>query len=155
MPPKIRMITRGAVIAALYATVTIMFEPISYGMYQVRISEALTLLPVLWPEAVPGLFVGCVIANMFGGNGLLDVVLGSLATLAAAALTRFAPNRFLAATAPVAVNALVVGIYLAFLLDMPVILSIFYVGCGEAIACYALGIPLLRLLESNKFFVKK
>lgn len=142
-------------IAALYAAVTILFEPISYGMYQVRISEALTLLPALWPEAVPGLFAGCLIANIFGGNGLIDVVLGSLATLAAAALTRFAPNKFLAATAPVVVNAAVVGVYLSFLLNMPFILSIFYVGCGEAIACYALGIPLLRLLETNKYLIKK
>jgi uncharacterized membrane protein len=155
MEAKVRIIARGAAIAALYATVTIIFKPISYGMYQVRISEALTLLAALWPEAVSGLFVGCVLANIFGENGLIDVVLGSLATLAAAALTRRAPNRFLAATAPVAVNAVVVGAYLSFLLNAPLLLSVFYVGCGEAVACYALGLPLLSFLKSHRLFEKK
>jgi uncharacterized membrane protein len=155
MEAKVRMVARGAAIAALYATATVLLEPISYGMYQVRVSEALTLLPVLWPEAVPGLFVGCAIANIFGGNGPIDVVLGSMATLVAAMFTRLAPNRYLAATAPVAVNAVVVGAYLSFLLNAPLLLSVFYVGCGEAVACYALGLPLLSFLKSRGFFEKK
>ena len=155
MDERILRITRGAVIAALYAVVTVIFQPISYGLVQVRVSEALTLLPYLWIEAVPGVFIGCLLANIWGGSGLLDIILGSAATLAAAILTRYAPNKFLAATSPVVVNALVVGCYLSFILNAPLFLSIFYVGCGQAIACYALGLPLLEFVSSSKIFVKK
>jgi uncharacterized membrane protein len=155
MSPKVLMIARGALIAALYATVTVIFAPISYRVIQVRISEALTLMPFLWIEAIPGLFVGCFIANILGGNGPLDIVLGSFATLIAAVLTRFAPNKLLAATSPVVVNGVVVGTYLAFLLEMPIVPSILYVAVGEAIACYALGLPLLRLMSHFPYFQQK
>jgi len=151
---RILRITRGAAIAALYAVVTIIFQPISYGLVQVRVSEALTLLPFLWLEAVPGVFIGCLFANIWGGTGLLDIILGSATTLAAAILTRYAPNKFLAATSPVVMNALVVGSYLSYILNAPLLLSIFYVGCGQAIACYALGLPLLNLVKSGKMFIK-
>ncbi|MDR0616297.1 MAG: QueT transporter family protein [Synergistaceae bacterium] len=140
-------ITRGAVIAALYAALVLAFQPISFGAVQFRVAEALTLLPVLWIEAVPGLFVGCLIANISGGLGLIDIFLGSAATLAAAALTRFAPNMFLAAAAPVAVNALVVGGYLSFIADMPFAAAALYVASGEAMACFALGIPLVNAIK--------
>jgi uncharacterized membrane protein len=69
-------------------------------------------------------------------------------------LTRYAPNKILAATSPVVVNALVVGAYLSYLLNVPLLLSIFYVGCGQAIACYVLGLPLLNFV-SSKIFVNK
>ena len=155
MNERILMITRGAAIAALYVAVTIIFQPISYGLVQIRVSEALTLLPFLWIEAVPGVFIGCLLANIWGGSGMLDIILGSAATLAAAFLTRYAPNKFLAATWPVVVNALVVGCYLSYILNAPLLLSIFYVGCGQAIACYGLGLPLLNFVISGKMFVKK
>ena len=154
MSERVLRITRGAVIAALYAAITIAFQPISYGLVQVRVSEALALLPFVWIEAAPGVFIGCLFANIWGGSGLLDITLGSAATLAAAILTGYAPNKFLAATSPVVVNALVVGGYLSYILNVPLPLSIFYVGCGEAIACYAIGLPLLNFVSSGKIFVK-
>ncbi|MDR1915633.1 MAG: QueT transporter family protein [Synergistaceae bacterium] len=150
----IKTITRGAVIASLYVALVLVFAPISFGPVQFRVAEALTLLPYLWFEAVPGLFVGCLIANIFGGMGLWDIFLGSTATLAAAVLTYLASNRLLAATAPVVVNGLIVGWYLSFLADMPVLLSMLYVAFGEAAACYALGIPMIKLLE-RKFIGQK
>ncbi len=72
-----RSLAVSGLVAAAYAVVTILFAPISYGHIQVRISEALTVLPFLFPQAVPGLFIGCLIANFAGGFGILDVVLGS------------------------------------------------------------------------------
>jgi len=155
MNVKTAMIARGAVIAAMYAAVTLMFAPISYGPVQLRISEALTLLPCLWPEAIPGLFAGCLIANILGGMGLWDVFLGSAATLIAAVLTYFAPSRILAASAPVAVNAVIVGWYLSYLTNTPIYFSVFYIACGEAVACYALGIPLVRFVECVESTKKK
>jgi uncharacterized membrane protein len=155
MNEKILMVARGGVVAAMYVALSVIFQPISYGPVQIRVAEALTLLPYLWLDAVPGLFVGCLIANVYGGYGMLDVVLGSLATLAAAVLTKFAPNKILAALSPVAVNAVVVGGYLSFLVNIPLPLSVFYVGFGEAVACFALGIPLIGFLESRGFLLKK
>lgn len=153
MQNKTVMITRGAVIASLYVVVVMIFRPISFGAagaVQCRVAEALTLLPFIWPEAIPGLFVGCLIANILGGLGPWDVFLGSGATLAAAVLTwRCAKsgNIVMAATWPVIVNGVVVGGYLSIIAAIPWFLSMLYVAAGQAIACYALGIPLLRLLS--------
>ena len=80
---KPRSLCMSAVIAALYAALTLLLAPISYGPIQLRLSEALTLLPMLLPQAVPGLFVGCLIANLYTGM-LTDIIFGSLATLVAA-----------------------------------------------------------------------
>ena len=73
-----KSMTRIALFAAVYAALTIALAPISYGPVQFRVSEAMTVLPALFPEAAPGLFIGCFIANLFGGNGALDVIFGSL-----------------------------------------------------------------------------
>jgi len=147
------MITRGALIAALYAALVFVFAPISFGAVQFRVAEALTLLPFLWLEAVPGLFVGCLVANMFGGLGPWDVFLGSGATLLAAWLSYMSPNVVLAALAPVIVNGVIVGSYLTLIVGLPtpLIFSVAYVAAGEAMACFALGIPLIRLLERSGF----
>ena len=99
---KTEKISRGALIGALYAVLTIGLAPISYGPVQFRVSEALTLLPFYLPEAIPGLFAGCVFANFFGGFGLPDMVFGSLATLIAAILSRKSGNIYLAALWPAA-----------------------------------------------------
>jgi uncharacterized membrane protein len=155
MRDKISIVTRGAVIAALYAALTLIFQPISYGPYQVRVSEALTLTPALWPEAIPGLFVGCFIANVLGGYGPWDIFLGSAATLFAAFLTRKAKNDFLAAASPVVVNALVVGLYMSRVTGLPTLMWMLNVGIGETIACFALGLPLLRVLRCTRFSGQK
>jgi uncharacterized membrane protein len=142
-----RSLAVSGLVAAAYAVVTVLFAPISYGYIQVRISEALTVLPFLFPQAVPGLFVGCLIANFAGGFGILDVVLGSGATLIAAVFTALMPNVWLASVPPVVVNMAVVGGYLSFLLEIPFLLCALYVGLGQVIACCFLGIPLVLLLE--------
>ena len=142
----LRFLARSALIAALYALLVLAFAPLSFGPVQFRVAEAMTLLPWLFPEAIPGLFVGCLVSNLFGGLGIVDMVFGSLATLAAAWLTRRMPNLIWAAVPPVLVNALVVGTYLSFLLDVPLGATILYVGLGEAGVCFLLGVPLATLL---------
>lgn len=151
--PKTRRLTRAAIIAALYTALTLLLAPISFGMsgaVQLRVAEALTLLPILLPEAIPALFVGCLLANLLGGAALPDVILGSLATLLAAVLTRLLrKNRPLAALAPVVVNGLVVGA-LVHVLYTPFIslwLCMAYVALGQAIACYGLGFLMLAGLK--------
>ena len=79
----------AGIIGAIYALLTLVLAPISYGVHQVRISEALTVLPFLNPFAAIGLFVGCLIANIFGGHGIQDILFGSFFTLIAGYLTYF------------------------------------------------------------------
>ena len=139
-------ISRAAMIAAIYATLTISLSPISYGPLQFRVSEALTTLPWLYPEAAPGLFIGCLIANLFGGQGVWDVVFGSLATLAAALATSRVRSPWLAPLPPVLINAAVVGAVLSLVLGLPFWTVAAQVGLGQAGACYGLGLPLLFAL---------
>lgn len=140
-------IARSALVAALYALLVLAFAPLSFGPVQFRVAEALTLLPWLFPEAIPGLFVGCLVSNLFGGLGIVDMVFGSLATLVSAWLTSRMPNLLWATVPPVLVNAVVVGTYLSILLDVPLLATILYVGLGEAGVCFLLGVPLAGLLK--------
>lgn len=154
----IKTLARGAMIAAVYTALTVYFAPISYGPLQVRISEALTVLPFLWPEAVMGLFAGCMTANFVGGLGAWDIGLGSVATLFAAWLTSKTVKPALAPLPPVLINGVVVGGYLSVLYNMPWWSTMAYVALGQIIACYLLGLPLLHLLlkiklkDKNNFF---
>lgn len=145
-----KTLTRAAVIAALYAALTLLLAPISYGAMQVRVSEGLTLLPMLFPEAAPALFVGCLLANLLGGSALPDIVLGSLTTLVAALLTRrLRGDRILAALPPVVLNGLIVGalVHLLYTPEIPMALCMLYVAVGEAIACYVVGFLVLAAVR--------
>jgi uncharacterized membrane protein len=146
--------TRAAKIGAVYALLTLIFAPISYGMIQVRISEMLMILPFFTSAAIPGLFVGCFIANIFGGHGILDIVFGSLATLLSAFLVSKISNKYLVPLPPVIVNALIVGWVLHVVLGFPFYLTALWVGLGQIIACYGLGLPLLLLLERHRYIFK-
>jgi uncharacterized membrane protein len=138
----------AAVIAALYAALTVAFAPISYGAVQFRIAEALTLLPVLFPQAIPGLAVGCLVANLVGGYGIWDVVFGTLATLIAAVLTyRLRKRLWLAAVPPVLVNAVVIGLLLHYVLALPLLATMGSVGLGQLAVVAVLGIPLVYALK--------
>ena len=139
-------VVRGFFIAIAYFAMVAIFQ-VPDSAELVRFAEMLALLPFLWIEAVPALFLGCLAANIYGGLGPLDITLGSTATLLAAILTSFAKNPILAALSPVVVNGLIVGSYISFLTDMPRLTSILYVMCGEAFVCFVLGIPLVKLLQ--------
>ena len=136
----------SALIAALYAALTLAFQPISYGAVQFRISEALTLLPVLFPQAVPGLTLGCLISNLFAT--VYDVVFGTLATLIAAVLTwRMRASIWVRALPPVLCNAVIVGLVLTYAYGIDMLwMNMLTVGLGEAVVCYLLGVPMVKLL---------
>lgn len=144
---KLRTLALGGMVAALYAALTVLLAPLSYGPVQLRFSEGLTLLPYFLPEAVPGLAVGCLIANLFGGYGAVDVIVGTGATLLAALLTRRMPRLWMAALPPVLVNMLLIGGMLHVLVGTPLAATCLYVGLGEAGACFLIGLPLMRSLE--------
>lgn len=147
-------IALAALIAAFYAAASFILAPVSFGPVQFRVAEALTVLPWSVPAAVPGLFIGCLISNMIGGYGLIDIVLGSAATLLAAWLTSKAPTLWLAALPPVLVNALVVGCYLGIITDTPMIWSILYIGLSQAVICYCIGIPMTVYLSRSSIVGK-
>jgi uncharacterized membrane protein len=156
---NIRFLVQAATIGAIYAALTLAFAPISFGhnIFQLRISEALTILPYFTPAAIPGLFVGCIVANIIGGFGILDIVFGSLATLGAALLSyKLRKYKILVPVPPVILNAIIVGSYLYYIFlriaemniqSIGIIGVMGWVGLGEILACYALGYPLLLLLE--------
>lgn len=147
---SVRAIAQGGVIAALYIVLTALFAPISFGDVQLRIAEALTLLPVLSPVSIPGLFVGCFLSNLLFGQPWQDVVFGSLATLAAAVLShKLRGNLWLAAAMPVAVNGIVIGLMLSVLYQLPAPMTMLTVALGEAVVCYVLGVPMIRILKAR------
>ena len=112
-------IVRIALIAAIYVTINIIFAPISYGPIQIRLAEILTVLPFIDPAAIGGLFLGCILSNLWGGLGIVDVLGGSLCTLLAAILTYKMTKPFLAPLPPVIVNAIGVSLYLHLLFEIP------------------------------------
>ena len=150
-----RQMASAAIIAALYAVMSLMSSVfgLTYGPVQCRFSEALTVLPFLLPEAVPGLFIGCLITNLMSTVGSLDIIICSMATLLAALWTARMPSRWLAPLPPVLCNAVLIGAMIAwykagFTAAFPVLFlwNAVTVGIGEAIACYVLGLLLLAVL---------
>jgi len=145
----------AGVVAALYAVLSYFSAifGVAYGPFQCRFSEALCVLPFLFPETVPGLFIGCLAANLLSPYGALDIVFGSLATLLAALWTRRVSRKWLAPLPPVICNAVIVGALIAFYetgfgAGFPGVFAYnaLTVGAGEAVACYVLGGLLLTLL---------
>ncbi|HZK34607.1 MAG TPA: QueT transporter family protein [Bacillota bacterium] len=149
---KTRFLVQAAVIAAIYVVLTLVFAPISYGetLIEFRISEALTVLPFFTTAAIPGLFVGCMIANIFSPVGAIDVVVGSLASLLSAYLTYKMPSKYLAPLPPVVVNALVIGGLLHYVYKFPILMSILSIGLGQLATCYGIGMVLIFTLEKYK-----
>lgn len=152
-----KFIAQTGIIAALYAVITISLAPISYGPIQVRVSEALTVLPYITPSAIPGLFLGCLVANIYGGLGLADILGGSLCTLIAAVLTYLLSKSrkpILAPLPPMVINALGVSLYLHLLFKLPYWITVLYIAVGEFLACFVLGYPLLKIILKREKLLK-
>lgn len=163
MNKKNVFITRAAAIAAIYAVLTLIGAAfgLSYGGIQFRFSEALCVLPLFSASAVPGLTVGCVIANIMSSVNPIDTVIGSFATLLAAVCTRKCRNitvkgfPLLSLFFPVLFNALFVGAEIAFFTTPDAFLAGFSlnaltVGIGEAAVMYTLGAALVTFIRKNK-----
>ena len=160
-----RRIVRAALIAAIYVVLCIVFAPFSTAPVQVRVSEALTLLPVLFPEAIAGVTIGCFLSNLIL-SAPLDMVVGTFTTLIAALLTRKLRNirwkGFAAVSSfpPVLLNAVVVGVVLTLIYYPPGtqieiwLLNMASVGLGQLISCSILGVLLVYGIEKNPLFKK-
>lgn len=146
--------TQAAMIAAIYVVLCIVFEPISYGAIQTRVAEALTVLPFFTPAAVPGLFIGCLAANLLGGGILLDVAFGSVATLIGAVGTYLLrkKSRYLAPLPPIVANVLIIPFVLRYGYGdpLPIPFLMGTVGLGEILSCGMMGTVLLVVLSRYK-----
>lgn len=146
-------LAQGGIIAALYVALTLLFAPISFGEMQLRVAEAMTILPLFTSAAVPGLFIGCLLGNLLGGAVILDVVFGSLATLIGAYLGRkLRNNRWLVPIPAILANTLIIPFVLkyGYGLDLPILLEMVYVFIGEVGGCYVLGELLATVLMPHK-----
>ncbi|MEF9840468.1 MAG: QueT transporter family protein [Lachnospiraceae bacterium] len=153
---RVIFLTQAAMIAAIYVVLTMVFAPLSFGEVQVRISEALTILPFFTPAAIPGLFIGCLTGNILGGAILPDIIFGSFATLAGACVTYYLRNqKYLAPIGPIIANTLIIPLILRYgygiLLPIPILMI--SVGIGEIISCGILGMILLLALNKYKHLI--
>ena len=148
---KTLFLVQAAMIAAIYVALTLAFAPFSYGEVQIRISEALTILPCFTPAAIPGLFVGCILANLLGGCIPLDILFGSIATLLGAIFTYRLRrcSRFAAPLPPIVANTLIVPfvLYYGYGLTAPIPFLMLTVGAGEVVSCGIFGLALRAALS--------
>ncbi len=157
---NINKITTAAIIAALYVVLTFIANALGLasGAVQVRISEALTVLPIFTFSAVPGLAVGCLVANLLTGCVLWDTVFGTVATLIGALGTyMLRKHKFLALIPPVVSNAVIVPFVLIYAYGVKDALPFLMltVGLGEIISVGVLGGALLKMLDKNSRFLFK
>ena len=147
-------LTQAAMIAAIYVVQTYVFAPISFGEIQVRIAEALTILPLFTPAAVPGLFIGCLVGNIIGGALLPDIVFGSIATLIGAICTYLLRNQkpVFGTIPPMVSNTIIVPFVLkyAYGVALPIPFLMVTVGVGEIISCGILGMIVYYALNRYK-----
>lgn len=139
---NVLFLVRSAAIAAIYVVLTLLVLPIAFGPIQFRISEALTILPIFTSSAVPGLFVGCLLANILGGSVIWDIIFGSLATLIGAIGTRLLKKQpRLACLPPIISNTLIIPWVLRYAYGEPALIPylMLTVGIGEILAIGVLG----------------
>ena len=160
---SVHSLVRCAVIAAVYVVVCLVLAPFSYGAIQVRVAEALCLLPVFGTEYILGVVLGCFLANLLGST-IVDVIFGTLATLLACVVTyklrnvRFKGLAIVPSLPPVLFNAVIIGIEIAVMFPDPsssaplwlaCIANGISVGIGELISCTVLGVLLVKIVETN------
>ena len=151
---KVLFMAQAAMIAAIYVALTVVLAPFSFSEIQVRVAEALTILPAFTPAAIPGLFIGCLIGNIAGGAVLPDIIFGSLATLIGAFFTwklrKFSP--WLAPLPPILSNTLIIPFVLryAYMIELPIPMMMLTVCIGEILSCGVLGMLLYFVLDKKR-----
>ena len=162
----LKRLTRIAMVAAIYAVLSIALAPLSYGPIQIRFSEALTMLPLIWQPAIPALTIGCFITNLvgtaMGATGAIDIVFGTLATFLAAVCTYKLRDvktfgiPFASILMPVLFNGVIIGLELGWMLspdhmwEMSVIYGL-QVAAGELVAV-VIDYVLVEQLEKTDLF---
>lgn len=151
---NVSVIAMNAMIACVYAVLTIAIAPIAYGGIQMRVSEILVFLAFYNKKYIPGLVLGCFIANMASPMGLWDMCFGTIATLLSCIAMYKLKNLYLGALVGSVINGLIVGAELYLALELPFVMNAFYVFIGELIVLIV-GALLFQLLEKNENLMKK
>ncbi len=159
---NIRYLTKASLIAAIYIILILLqtlpfpIATLTFGPIQLRIAEGLTLLPLVESAAVPGLFVGCLLSNLllatYSGFGIIDIIGGSLVTLAAAYLTSKTKNKVSAMIPPVLLNGLIVSIWVSYFTKIPYIYTVLGIGGGELASVAIFGSMILYVYEKATNF---
>lgn len=153
MSKKTLYITQAALIAAIYVVLVIIFKPISFTYIQVRIAEALTILPYFTPAGIPGVTIGCLLANVVSGSDMFDIIFGTLATLVGAIGSYvLRKHKFLIPLPPILANSIVVPWILRYAYAVPLSIPFMMltVGIGEVISCGIIGLILLFVLNRHR-----
>ena len=157
---RVKYITQAAMIAAIYVVLTLFISAfnLASGAIQIRISEALTVLPAFTPAAIPGLFIGCFISNLISGGLILDVIFGSLATLIGACGTYLLRKwKWAVPIPPILSNVLIVPFVLAYDYNLPGGVPYFMVtvGIGQIISCGVLGMIVYGIIAKHRNVIFK
>ena len=160
MNNKTRNIVYAAIIAALYVVLTefAALLGLSSGAIQIRFSEALNALCLFTPYGIPGMFIGCLLANMLTGAVVFDVVFGSVATLlGAVGVYLFRKHKVLALLCPVVTNALILPFVLKYAYGLPEGTGYFVItiGIGQLVSCTVLGYFFARAVDKHKNYLFK
>lgn len=155
-------LVKSAMIAALYVAVTLVFQPVSYGQVQFRISEIFVLFAFIDPLYIFGLTLGCAIANFFSPMGIFDIIFGTTATFIA--LLFIVKIRkiigynlkaiIIASLGPVISNGIIIGAELNYLFQLPLIITMAYVALGELLVVSILGVFIFKTLMHNEKFIE-
>jgi uncharacterized membrane protein len=159
---NIRYLTKASLIAAIYIVLVLLqllpvpLASLTFGPIQLRLAEGLALLPLVESAAVPGLFVGCLLANLllapYSGFGLIDIIGGSLVTLLAAYLTSKMKTKFTAMLPPVILNGLIVSIWVSYFTKIPYVYTVLGIGGGELASVVLFGSLILYVYEKATSF---
>lgn len=160
-----RKLVISALIAAVYAALTYALAPISYGLIQFRVSEVMVLLAFFNPMYIGGLTLGCLLSNILGGLGILDIVFGTLATFLSVSAISITASKIkdtkkgliISSIWPVLFNGLIIGGMLSILLEVPMVIAMLQVGIGEFLAVSVVGVPLVLYAQkkySNKLALR-
>lgn len=148
---SVNLLLLNAMIAAIYAVLTLMLSPISYGEIQCRISEVIVFLAFYNKKYIPGLTVGCIIANLFSPLGMVDVCFGTLSTIIVCIAMYKAKNQYVAAILGAIITGIIVGSELSYMYSIPFVINAIYVAIGEAVILLISAFIFKGLEKNNKF----
>ncbi|WP_419743048.1 QueT transporter family protein [Paraclostridium dentum] len=163
MTTNIKKLVTTALVAAIYATLTLVLGAISYGPIQFRVAEIMVLLPFIKKDYIWGLTIGCFLANIIGPYGVPDIIFGTTATFLSVYAVYLTSQMMdgkkyallVSSIWPTVINAIIIGIMLNIFFGLPLILSMAQVGFGQFVVITIIGVPLYKSLEGKYFKILK
>lgn len=149
---SVKLIVINAMIASIYAALTLVISPIAYSEIQFRLSEIMVFLAFYNRKYIPGLIIGCIVANLFSPMGLLDVIFGTISTIIVCISMYLIKNRYLAAIIGALITGIIIGGELWYAYQIPYLINALYVAIGELIVLI-IGAFIFNVLEHNNRFM--